>query len=174
MTEENRNEILQKLIFSAQNENKFTLMDLKDYLLAEHVDQEEDITFFKDELAKLNLIAESIDSEDSDYIEEPSSDEIADLEEEGEEDDLLSDEEDIISEDETESLDLIDEPTDAELNKVEEEESEDEDEEDEDEENLDERDSYTKSFIRENYSDGSVSENCQRIILWWRVDQEKA
>ncbi|MBO4393684.1 MAG: hypothetical protein J5800_05010, partial [Spirochaetales bacterium] len=93
MTEENRNEILQKLIFSAQNENKFTLMDLKDYLLAEHVDQEEDITFFKDELAKLNLIAESIDSEDSDYIEEPSSDEIADLEEEGEEDDLLSDEE---------------------------------------------------------------------------------
>ena len=163
MTEENRNEILQKLIFSAQNENKFTLMDLKDYLLGEHVDSDEDVAFFREELSKLGLIAEEIDSEDSDYIEEPSSDEIADLEEEGEEDDLLSDEDDMMGEDEADSIDLIDEPTDAELSKVEEEESEDEDEDEEDEENLDERDSYTKSFIRENFSDGSVAEGISNI-----------
>ena len=163
MTEETRNEILQKMIFSAQNENKFTLMDLKDYLLGEHVDSDEDIAFFREELSKLGLIAEEIDSEDSDYIEEPSSDEIADLEEEGEEDDLLSDEDDMMGEDETDSIDLIDEPTDAELSKVEEEESEDEDEDEEDEENLDERDSYTKSFIRENFSDGSVAEGISNI-----------
>ena len=163
MTEENRNEILQKLIFSAQNENKFTLMDLKDYLLSEHVDSEEDITFFKDELSKLGLIATDNESDDSDFIDEPSSDEIEGMEEEGEEDDLLSDEEDLMGEDEADSIDLIDEPSDAELSKVEEEESEDEDEEEEDEDNLDERDSYTKSFIRENYSDGSVSEGISNI-----------
>jgi RNA polymerase primary sigma factor len=164
MTEENRNEILQKLIFSAQNENKFTLMDLKDYLLSEHVDSEEDIAFFKEELSKLGLIAAESETDDSDYIEEPSSDEIEGMEEEGEEDDLLGDdEEDIMGEDEADSIDLIDEPTDAELSKVEEEESEDEDEEEEDEDNLDERDSYTKSFIRENYSDGSVSEGISNI-----------
>ncbi|MBO6000567.1 MAG: RNA polymerase sigma factor RpoD [Spirochaetales bacterium] len=159
MTEENRNEILQKLIFSAQNENKFTLMDLKDYLLSEHVDSDEDIAFFKEELSKLGLIAEENESDDSDFIEEPSSDEIEGMEEEGEEDDDLLMEE----EDEGDSIDLIDEPTDAELSKVEEEESEDEDEEEEDEDNLDERDSYTKSFIRENYSDGSVSEGISNI-----------
>ncbi|MBO6049312.1 MAG: RNA polymerase sigma factor RpoD [Spirochaetales bacterium] len=159
MTEENRNEILQKLIFSAQNENKFTLMDLKDYLLSEHVDSDEDIAFFKEELSKLGLIAEENESDDSDFIEEPSSDEIEGMEEEGEEDDDLLMEE----EDEGDSIDLIDEPTDAELSKVEEEESEDEDEEEEDEDNLDERDSYTKSFIRENYSDSSVSEGISNI-----------
>ena len=48
MAEENRNEILQKLIYSAQNENKFTLTDLNDFLMAEHVDSEEDIAFYKD------------------------------------------------------------------------------------------------------------------------------
>ena len=43
MTEENRSEILQKLIYSAQNENSFTITDLNEYLLSEHVDTEEDI-----------------------------------------------------------------------------------------------------------------------------------
>ena len=50
MTEENRSEILQKLIYSAQNENSFTISDLNEYLLSEHVDSEEDIAFFQEQL----------------------------------------------------------------------------------------------------------------------------
>ena len=155
MTDESRNEILQKLLYSAQNENTFTLSDLSEYLLAEHVDSEEDIAYFKNELSKRNLLIEDSEDEESDFIAEPTSDDIEDLDEEA--DDLLEpeDDEDLLHDDEGD-LDLIDEPTDAELEKVEEDESEDEDEdeEDEDEENLDERDSYTKTFIRENFSDG--------------------
>ena len=155
MTDESRNEILQKLLYSAQNENTFTLSDLSEYLLAEHVDSEEDIAYFKNELSKRNLLIEDSEDEESDFIAEPTSDDIEDLDEEA--DDLLEpeDDEDLLHDVEGD-LDLIDEPTDAELEKVEEDESEDEDEdeEDEDEENLDERDSYTKTFIRENFSDG--------------------
>ena len=155
MTDESRNEILQKLLYSAQNENTFTLSDLSEYLLAEHVDSEEDIAYFKNELSKRNLLIEDSEDEESDFIAEPTSDDIEDLDEDG--DGLLEpeDDEDLLQDDEGD-LDLIDEPTDAELEKVEEDESEDEDEdeEDEDEENLDERDSYTKTFIRENFSDG--------------------
>jgi RNA polymerase primary sigma factor len=155
MTDETRNEILQKLLYSAQNENTFTLSDLSEYLLAEHVDSEEDIAYFKNELSKRNLLIEDSEDEESDFIAEPTSDDIEDLDDGA--DDLLEpeDDEDLLHDDEAD-LDLIDEPTDAELEKVEEDESDDEDEEDEDEdeENLDERDSYTKTFIRENFSDG--------------------
>ena len=170
MTEENRNELLQKLVYSAQNENKFTLLDLTDYLLAEHVDTDEDIQFFKDEMRRLGLLIEDAEAEDSDFIGDPTSDEIADLEDEEEEDLLSDDEDDLMEEEDTESLDLIEEPTDSELDKVEEEENEDDEDEDEDEENLDERDSYTKSFIRENYSDGSsegmssLDENVEQVV----------
>ncbi|MCR5443826.1 MAG: RNA polymerase sigma factor RpoD [Sphaerochaetaceae bacterium] len=155
MTDETRNEILQKLLYSAQNENTFTLSDLSEYLLAEHVDSEEDIAYFKNELSKRNLLIEDSEDEESDFIAEPTSDDIEDLDDDA--DGLLEpeDDEDLLHDDEA-NLDLIDEPTDAELEKVEEDESDDEDEEDEDEdeENLDERDSYTKTFIRENFSDG--------------------
>ena len=157
MTEENRSEILQKLIYSAQNENSFTITDLNEYLLSEHVDTEEDIAYFRDELRAKGLLIESSDEEESDYIDEPTSDEIADMEDEEEEDDLLASEDDEDLIDDT-SIDLIDEPTDEDLEKVEEEESEDEDEDEDDEENLDERDSYTKSFIRENYSESAGAE----------------
>lgn len=160
MTDETRNEILQKLIFSAQNENKFDLVDLKEYLLSEHVSDDEDVMFFKNELDKRGLLTSGGDSDDSDFIEEPSSDEIANLEEEESEDDILADDEDIMDED-TDGIDLIDEPSDAELNKIEEE--DEDDEEEEDEENIDERDSYTKNFIRENFSDGSGSEVISNI-----------
>ena len=157
MTEENRSEILQKLIYSAQNENSFTISDLNEYLLSEHVDTEEDINYFKEELRAKGLLIESSEEEEVDFIEDPTSDEIADMEDEGEEDDLLADDEDEDLLEDT-SIDLIDEPTDEELEKVEEEESEDEDEDEEDEENLDERDSYTKSFIRENFSESAGTE----------------
>ena len=157
MTEENRSEILQKLIYSAQNENSFTIADLNEYLLSEHVDAEEDIAFFRDELRSKGLLIENSEEEESDFIDEPTSDEIADMEDEGEEDDLLAseDDEDLL---EDTPIDLMDEPTDEDLEKVEEEESEDEDEDEDDEENLDERDSYTKSFIRENYSESTGAE----------------
>ena len=129
MTEENRSEILQKLIYSAQNENKFTLLDLKDYLLGEHVVADEDIAFFRDEMSKMGLLIEEDDADDGDFIEEPTSDDIEEIEDVEEEDDeLLGDEED------DEDLNLIEEPTNEDLDKVEEEESDDEDEdEDEDE-----------------------------------------
>ena len=61
MTEENKQEILQKLIYSAQNENKFTVSDLKEYLLSEHVDADEDIEYFRNQLEKKNLIISESD-----------------------------------------------------------------------------------------------------------------
>ena len=157
MTEENRSEILQKLIYSAQNENSFTISDLNEFLLSEHVDSEEDIAFFQNELREKGLLIDAAEEEEVDFIEDPTSDEIAEMEDEGEEDDLLAaeDDEDLLDDS---SIDLIDEPTDEDLERVEEEESEDEDEEEEDEENLDERDSYTKSFIRENFSESAGTE----------------
>ena len=160
MPEDNKNEILQRLIDSAQNVTKLTIMDLKEFLLAEHVDSDEEFEFYKNELNKLGLLIEDMDAVESDYIDEPTSDEIENLEEE-EEDDLLNEDEDLI-EDDTDNLDLIDEPTDEELDEVEEEESDD-DEDDEDE-NIDERDSYTKSFIRENYSEGGSPMDGMSII----------
>ena len=157
MTEENRSEILQKLIYSAQNENSFTISDLNEYLLSEHVDSEEDIAFFQEQLRSKGLLIENSDEEEVDFIGDPTSDEIEDMEDEGEEDDLLADDEDEDLLEDT-SIDLIDEPTEEDLEKVEEEESEDEDEDEEDEDNLDERDSYTKSFIRENFSESAGAE----------------
>ena len=159
MAEENRNEILQKLIYSAQNENKFTLTDLNDFLMAEHVDSEEDIAFYKDELRKQNLLIEESDVEDADFMADPTSDEIAGLEED--EEDLDEADDDLIVDDEVVSIDII-EPADEDLDKIEESDDEEDDEEEEDE-NLDERDSYTKSFIRENYSDGTSSEGIGNI-----------
>ena len=94
MTEENRSEILQKLIYSAQNENSFTISDLNEYLLSEHVDSEEDIAFFQEQLRAKGLLIENAEEEEVDFIGDPTSDEIADMEDEGEEDDLLADDED--------------------------------------------------------------------------------
>ena len=153
MTEETRQEILQKLIYSAQNENKFTLSDLKDFLFAEHVDSDEDIEYFKNQLEKKNLLISENDEDPDDFIDEPPTDE--NIDEMGEEeDDLLAsedDEEGILPD---ESLDVLSEP---EPDDSEEESDEDEDDEleDEDDERLDEKDTYTKNFILENFNDSS-------------------
>lgn len=148
MTEENKQEILQKLIFSAQNENKFTVSDLKDYLLSEHVDADEDIEYFKHQLEKKNLILSS-DVDTSDFIEEPPTDEMEEIEEDEACDELLGDDVDdsILSDEDLDSLDDDSEP----------EESDDDDdlEDDEEDDRIDEKDSYTKSFILENFSDSA-------------------
>jgi len=148
MTEENKQEILQKLIFSAQNENKFTVSDLKDYLLSEHVDADEDIEYFKHQLEKKNLIISS-DVDTSDFIEEPPTDEMEEIEEDEACDELLGDDVDdsILSDEDLDSLDDDSEP----------EESDDDDdlEDDEEDDRIDEKDSYTKSFILENFSDSA-------------------
>ena len=151
MTEETKQEILQKLIYSAQNENKFTLSDLKDYLFAEHVDSDEDIEYFKNQLEKKNLLISEADEEPEDFIDEPPTDENIDEMEEEEDDLLASDDDEIL----TDSLDDISEPE-PDTSEEDEESDEDEDElEDEDEDRLDEKDSYTKSFILENFNEGS-------------------
>jgi RNA polymerase primary sigma factor len=149
MTEETKQEILQKLLYSAQNENKFTLSDLKDYLFAEHVDSDEDIEYFKNQLAKKNLLISDVEDEDSDdFIDEPPTDEL----EEEEEDDLLGDDEDdLISDD---SLDVLSEPEPDDSEENEEDENED-DEEEEEEDSINDKDSYTKNFIMENFNEGS-------------------
>ncbi len=152
MTDETKQEILQKLIYSAQNENKFTLSDLKDYLFAEHVDSDEDLEYFKNQLEKKNLLISESDVDGEDFIDEPPTDaNIDELEEE--EDDLLASEDDdeVILEDD--SLDVLNEPESEDS-----EESEDEDDddlEDEDDDRLDEKDSYTKNFILENFNESS-------------------
>ena len=149
MTEETKQEILQKLLYSAQNENKFTLSDLKDYLFAEHVDSDEDIEYFKNQLAKKNLLISETEDEDSDdFIDEPPTDEL----EEEEEDDLLGDDEDdLISDD---SLDVLSEPEPDDSEENEDDENED-DEEEEEEDSINDKDSYTKNFIMENFNEGS-------------------
>lgn len=149
MEEENNNqEILQELIYSAKNENQFTISDLKEYLISKHV-EEADFEYFINEMTKLNLIIKEIDSDDG--FKEPDSDEIDDLEEDAE-DDLLSDEDD-----EDVSLDVLDEPTDSDLDAIQAEEDEDEEDdefEDEDDED-DEKSSFTKSFILENFEENN-------------------
>lgn len=150
MTEENKHEILQKLVYSAQNENKFTMSDLKEYLMSEHVDADEDVEFFKTQLEKKNLLISDNDVESADFIDEPPTDEMEGMDEE--EDDALlgSDEDDeILSDDGLDSLDVpeSDEPKD--------EHDDDDDDLEEDDDSIDEKDSYTKSFIRENFNDGS-------------------
>ncbi len=149
MTEENKQEILQKLLYSAQNENKFTLGDLKEFLFAEHVDSEEDIEYFKNQLAKKNLlITDADEDEDEDFIDEPPTDEL-----EEEEDDLLGDDEDDLLGDD---LDVLSEPEPADSDdENEEDENEDDEEEDEDEDSINDKDSYTKNFILENFNEGS-------------------
>ncbi len=150
MTEENKQEILQKLIYSAQNENKFTLSDLKDYLFAEHVDLDEDIEYFKNQLTKKNLLIADVDDEDGDdFIDEPPT-----MEEDEEEDDLLvsEDDEDLLNDD----LDNLTEPEpdDSDEDSDSEDDDEDDDEEDEDD-SINDKDSYTKNFILENFSEGA-------------------
>ncbi len=149
MTEENKQEILQKLIYSAQNENKFTVSDLKEYLLSEHVDADDDIEYFKNQLEKKNLIISESDAETPDFIEEPPTDEMEEIEDE-EDDALLGEDEDEILADDMNALD-VQEPAEPE------DESDDEEDDDLDEEDdrIDEKDSYTKSFILENFNDGS-------------------
>ncbi len=150
MTEETRQEILQKLIYSAQNENKFTLSDLKDYLFAEHVDTDEDIEYFKNQLAKKNLLISEEESEPDDFIDEPPTDENMEEIEEEEDDLLASDDDEILADD---GLDEISEPEPS--DSEEEESEEDEDDEDEEDDRLDEKDSYTKNFILENFNEGT-------------------
>lgn len=148
MTEETRQEILQKLIYSAQNENKFTLSDLKDYLFAEHVDSDDDIEYFKNQLTKKNLlVTETEDEEGDDFIDEPPT-----MDEEEDEDDLLGseDDEDLLSDD----LDSLDEPEPDTSEDENEDEDEDEDEED-DEDSINDKDSYTKNFIMENFNEST-------------------
>jgi len=149
---ENREEILQKLIYSAQNENQFTASDLRETLLAQHVDIDSDFEYYCNELKKRGLLISEADSVGDEFLDEPTGDEM-DLEEE--EDDMLDDEDDDLVEADT--LDLV-EPSDSELYAVEAENSgdeEDEDEEDEYENQIEDKDSYTKSFILENSEEGS-------------------
>lgn len=151
MTEENKQEILQKLIYSAQNENKFTVSDLKEYLLSEHVDADEDIEYFRNQLEKKNLIISESDVETPDFIEEPPTDEMEEIEDEEEDDALLGgDEDDEILTDEVDALD-VQEPAESE----DETDDEDDDDLDDEDDRIDEKDSYTKSFILENFNDGS-------------------
>ena len=153
---DNRQEILDKLIYSAQNENQFTISDLKEYLLAAHVDIDVDFEYYSQELKKRNLLISESEASADDYPDEPTGEDMEDLDEE--EDDLLddgSDDEEMV---EADTLDLV-EPTDSELYAVESENAdEDEDEEEEDEyEEINDKDSYTKSFILENSEDGAYN-----------------
>lgn len=151
MTEENKQEILQKLIYSAQNENKFTVSDLKEFLLSEHVDADEDIEYFRNQLEKKNLIISESDVETPDFIEEPPTDEMEEIEDEEEDDALLGgDEDDEILTDDVDALD-VQEPAESE----DETDDEDDDDLDDEDDRIDEKDSYTKSFILENFNDGS-------------------
>lgn len=151
MTEENKQEILQKLIYSAQNENKFIVSDLKEYLLSEHVDADEDIEYFRNQLEKKNLIISESDVETPDFIEEPPTDEMEEIEDEEEDDALLGgDEDDEILTDDVDALD-VQEPAESE----DETDDEDDDDLDDEDDRIDEKDSYTKSFILENFNDGS-------------------
>lgn len=151
MTEENKQEILQKLIYSAQNENKFTVSDLKEYLLSEHVDADEDIEYFRNQLERKNLIISESDVETPDFIEEPPTDEMEEIEDEEEDDALLGgDEDDEILTDDVDALD-VQEPAESE----DETDDEDDDDLDDEDDRIDEKDSYTKSFILENFNDGS-------------------
>ncbi len=148
MEEENNNqEILQELIYSAKNENQFTISDLKEYLISKHV-EEADFEYFINEMTNLNLIIKEIDSDDN--FKEPDSEEMEDLEEDSE-DDLLSedDEEDV-------SLDVLDEPTDSELDAIQAEEDEDDEDFEDEEEEDDEKSSFTKSFILENFDENNT------------------
>ncbi len=150
MTEETRQEILQKLIYSAQNENKFTLSDLKDYLFAEHVDLDEDIEYFKNQLIKKNLLIAESDDEGDDFIDDPidePEDEDDLLDSEGEDDDLINDDLDSLTDPESD---------DSEDETEEDEEDEDEDEDEEDD-SINDKDSYTKNFIMENFNEGTGS-----------------
>ena len=153
---DNRQEILDKLIYSAQNENQFTISDLKEYLLAAHVDIDVDFEYYSQELKKRNLLISESEASADDYPDEPTGEDMEDLDDE--EDDLLddgSDDEEMV---EADTLDLV-EPTDSELYAVESENAdEDEDEEEEDEyEEINDKDSYTKSFILENSEDGAYN-----------------
>lgn len=153
---DNRQEILDKLIYSAQNENQFTISDLKEYLLAAHVDIDVDFEYYSQELKKRNLLISESEASADEYPDEPTGEDMEDLDEE--EDDLLddgSDDEEMV---EADTLDLV-EPTDSELYAVESENAdEDEDEEEEDEyEEINDKDSYTKSFILENSEDGAYN-----------------
>ena len=153
---DNRQEILDKLIYSAQNENQFTISDLKEYLLAAHVDIDVDFEYYSQELKKRNLLISESEASADEYPDEPTGEDMEDLDDE--EDDLLddgSDDEEMV---EADTLDLV-EPTDSELYAVESENAdEDEDEEEEDEyEEINDKDSYTKSFILENSEDGAYN-----------------
>ncbi len=147
MEEDNKKEVLQRLIYSAQNDNKFTLEDLKEFLISEHVDVDEHFDYFVKELSNKNLLISTLDD---DVTFDPDGSDISELEEF--EEDLLDDE---LSDQDLEDDLLNAEPTEEDLIAVEEETSDDEDEEiDEYEEQLDEKSSYTKSFILENYGEG--------------------
>lgn len=148
MEDNNRyKEILKELIYSAQNENQFTIADLKEYLVSKHV-EEDNFEYFISEMTKLNLIISESENEDE-FLKEQENVDIDSMDEE----DLLVDEDD--------SLDALDEPADEELDAIQREEIEseddDEDEDEEEEDDDEEKSSYTKNFILENFGDNPRS-----------------
>ncbi len=148
MENEERKEILDRLIYSAKNENQFTTTDLKEFLESIHVNTDEDFEYFKNQLEKQGLLVSEVSDELEDFPDSPTSE---DMEEE-EEDELLDDEGD-----DEDLLSVDDEPTDEELNSIDNENEEDEDDIDEEEEQLNDKSSYTKSFILENFDENSSS-----------------
>lgn len=146
MENEERKELLDRLIYSAKNENQFTLTDLKEVLESLHVNSEEDFEYFKSQLEKQGLLVSEVNDDLEDFPDSPSSE---DMEEE--EDDLLDDE-DVVDDD---ILSVDEEPSDEELSSIENESDDDEDEIDEEEEQLNDKSSYTKSFILENFDENS-------------------
>jgi len=89
--------------------------------------------------------------ETPDFIEEPPTDEMEEIEDEEEDDALLGgDEDDEILTDDVDALD-VQEPAESE----DETDDEDDDDLDDEDDRIDEKDSYTKSFILENFNDGS-------------------
>ncbi len=147
---EEKKEILERLIYSAKNENKFTASDLKDVLESLHVNNDEDIEYFRSQLEKMNLLVAEVSDDLDDFPGNPSTEDM----EEAEEDDLLEsseDDEDVLLPDDVE-------PTDDELSTIEEDEKDSDDEEDdfdEEEEQLNDKSSYTKSFILENFDENA-------------------
>ncbi len=147
MENEERKEILERLIYSAKNENQFTMSDLKEVLESFHVNTDEEFEYFKTQLEKQGLLVSEVSEELEEFPDSPTSEDME------EEDDDLLDDEDV--EDDDDLLSVDEEPTDEELDSIESESDDEEDEIDEEEEQLNDKSSYTKSFILENFDENS-------------------
>lgn len=130
MAENRQKEILERLIYSAKNETKFTLQDLKDFLLQEKIDSSEEVNFYAQKLKEKDLLEEE---SDEDLIDPP----VDDIDELEEEEDLLEDviiddaEEDLVID--TEVDDDVPEPSDDDEDDEDEKEEHDDDDLDDDE-----------------------------------------